>query len=69
MDLGYIVFMIESEEAFNKHQQNIEAAIEDMRELKQKGFDPHFYLEDVLHYNNLNYDLLTFQERQLILNA
>ena len=69
MDIGYIVFMLESEEAFNTHLQKIEAAIRDMRELKQKGFNPHFYLEDVLHYNNLNYDLLTFQERQLILNA
>lgn len=49
------------------HQQKVNSAREDMDSLKEKGFCPDFYLDDVLHHHNLAYRSLSQREINFIL--
>lgn len=49
------------------HQQKVNSARNDMKSLVEKGYRPDFYLDDVLHHQNLSYGSLSQREIDFIL--
>lgn len=51
----------------NIHDQKVQAAKNDLEYLTQNGCRPEFYIDDVLHHNELSYCSLTQSEISYIL--
>ena len=49
------------------HQQKVNSAKKDMESLAERGYRPDFYLDDVLHHQNLSYGSLSQREINFIL--
>lgn len=49
------------------HQQKVNSARNDMESLAERGYNPDFYLDDVLHHHNLAYGSLSQREINFIL--
>lgn len=44
------------------HAAKVQKAKQDLRYLADKGLNPSFYIDDVLHHNDLTYGSLTNEE-------